>query len=711
MRVLLAFALAAGCIGATAGWAQTPAGSEFQINQDTAYSQENPDVAKAPDGSFVVVWNNDRPIARGLLDPVGIRGRRFDSSGSPLTGDFQVHEDPAYYFGRPRIDGGGGGEFVVTWDATLFGDSDDDPAALFSYPTVQMRRLDSSGSPVGAEFQVSTDLYPSYSEYQTGPDVSVDPSGNFVIVWEHSYSDKGGTTTRIRGRRFGSDGNPLGDPFDIDGPDGDFRSDPSVSHDPATGGFAVVWRRSIPLSQPATNAEGIFGRRFDSSGTAIGGEFLVNNSLGTYPDDPRLSHDSAGNFVVAWEEFEYTPQSGNGPFAQDIFARRFDSGGMDLGPQFQVSQNTDFNYRPDLCHDQCGGFVVAWDNGPFKGIDREILARSFASSGAAVGSEMVINSFTTDRQSSAGISHDLASNFVITWESYDQDGSNEGVFGQRFQNSADLGVGMTDMPDPVSAGANITYDIPVTNAGAICSATTLDTSTPTDTTFVSLTVPVAAGPAGPVAGWSCMTPAPGGTGPISCTHPAFFNGDPGMFQLVVNVNPGTPGGTMINAAATVSGATFDPNLMNNAAAAVTIVAAPQQPNLTISKSVDPMGQVFSGDVLTYTIIVQNIGSGAATGVMVQDTVPAMTSYVGGSCTSMPGSCSFADPVVSFNIGTLNPMQSATLTFQVVVDPAPLPPGQIVNDTYSVSSDQTAPVMGDPVINTLVPAELIEFETQ
>jgi len=174
-----------------------------------------------------------------------------------------------------------------------------------------------------------------------------------------------------------------------------------------------------------------------------------------------------------------------------------------------------------------------------------------------------------------------------------------------------------------------------------------------------------------------------------------------------SVNPGTPGGTIITNTANISGTTFDPNTANNSRSTMTTVG---QPNLTINKTVDPSGQVMSGDVLTYTVTVQNIGTAPANGVVVLDPVPADTTYVGGSCTTPQGSCSLNGANVEFLLGTVNNGSTVVLTFQVVVNPG-LPPGQIANSGYTVDSNETAPVQGPDVINILVPAELIEFEAQ
>jgi uncharacterized repeat protein (TIGR01451 family) len=125
------------------------------------------------------------------------------------------------------------------------------------------------------------------------------------------------------------------------------------------------------------------------------------------------------------------------------------------------------------------------------------------------------------------------------------------------QPDADLTVTKSGSPDPVVPGANLTYQIGVTNAGPeAAAAVLLSDAVPAGTTFVSLTAP---------AGWTCVTPAVGGTGAISCTNPSLAMGTAASFTLVVNVVPGTADGTTITNTATASSSTTDPMPADNSA--------------------------------------------------------------------------------------------------------------------------------------------------
>ena len=131
--------------------------------------------------------------------------------------------------------------------------------------------------------------------------------------------------------------------------------------------------------------------------------------------------------------------------------------------------------------------------------------------------------------------------------------------------SADLAVTITDSPDPVEPGQNITYAVQVTNNGPSTAAgASMTFAIPTNTNFQSITPPP---------GWTCTTPAVGGTGTITCTNPSVANGAFADFGIVVQVNPATVPGTIISATANVTTTTTDSVPSNNSASSTTAVVA------------------------------------------------------------------------------------------------------------------------------------------
>jgi hypothetical protein len=122
----------------------------------------------------------------------------------------------------------------------------------------------------------------------------------------------------------------------------------------------------------------------------------------------------------------------------------------------------------------------------------------------------------------------------------------------------------TDAPDPVCVGANITYTIGFrNNASAAAPNATVSDTIPANTTFVSATLP---------AGWSRGdSVVAGGTGTLMFTNPSVAGGGTASFTVVVKVNAGTTGGTIISNTATASSDVVDNVPGNNSKTATTTV--------------------------------------------------------------------------------------------------------------------------------------------
>jgi hypothetical protein len=61
-----------------------------------------------------------------------------------------------------------------------------------------------------------------------------------------------------------------------------------------------------------------------------------------------------------------------------------------------------------------------------------VFGQRYANTGSPLGPEFRVNSYTTEAQMEPSVSADDAGNFVVVWQSYLQDGSGIGVFGQRY---------------------------------------------------------------------------------------------------------------------------------------------------------------------------------------------------------------------------------------------------------------------------------------
>ncbi|HYI00454.1 InlB B-repeat-containing protein, partial [Hyalangium sp.] len=122
------------------------------------------------------------------------------------------------------------------------------------------------------------------------------------------------------------------------------------------------------------------------------------------------------------------------------------------------------------------------------------------------------------------------------------------------------------------------------------------------------------------------------------------------------------------------------------------------PGLSIAASAP--AQANAGSNLTYTYLATNSGTGAAANVIVNQPLPANTTFIG---VNAPGATCTAPPVgsagtVSCNLGTLNP--TASTTFQMTVRINPGATGTVNNGSYTIRADNVSPLIGPLVVTTI-----------
>jgi len=167
-----------------------------------------------------------------------------------------------------------------------------------------------------------------------------------------------------------------------------------------------------------------------AQGNPQGPEFRVNTFTTNHQVFPSSAALSGVGFVVVWTS------SGQDGSYFGVFGQRYNSGGAPLGPEFRVNTyTTSHQYRPSVAADSSGNFLVVWESLDQDGSDLGVLGQRFLSSGAPAGPEFRVNTYTTGSQHRASAAFDSSGHFVVVWTSDDQDQSSGGVFGQRFLSS------------------------------------------------------------------------------------------------------------------------------------------------------------------------------------------------------------------------------------------------------------------------------------
>ncbi len=382
-------------------WAQSPTGAEFQVNTFTTNAQRGAAVTSNANGDFVVVWHG-KDGSNNFYDVVG---QRFTASGLPQGSEFQINSYTTGDPWKPAVASDANGNFVVVWQDGSVG------TGVFG------QRFNASGFPQGGEFQANTF---TTTNAECDPAAASDPNGNFVVVWRRDF--QGGMSKRIVGQRFSASGLPQGGEFQVGSYTASRQYSPAVASD-ASGSFVVVW---YSYGQDGSGT-GVFGQRFNASGLPQGTEFHVNSYTTGQQWKPAVASDASGNFVVVWHSLD---QDGSG---YGVFGQRFNAAGLPQGSEFQVnSYTTGTQWKPAVGSDGNWSFVVVWHSNGQDGSSDGVFGQRFTASGLPQGSEFQVNSYTTDNQRYSVVASDANGNFVVVWESYGQDGSSSGVFGQRY---------------------------------------------------------------------------------------------------------------------------------------------------------------------------------------------------------------------------------------------------------------------------------------
>ena len=384
-----AFVLVAGRAGA-----QIPAGTEFRANSYTTGTQRIPAVASDANGKFVVVWSSMGQDGDGY----GIFGRRFAWPGTPLSSDFQVNTTTFGHQQNVAVTSDAAGNFVVAW-ADI---------------NIHARRFTALGAPFGADFVVNTYT----TSFRNSPDVAMAPDGRFVVTWSSNLQD--GDAFGIFAQRFDASGAPQGPEFRVNAVTTGGQGRSAVAID-RSGNFVVVWTSSDG------STAGISGQRFNAAGAAQGTQFRVNTHTTGYQGNPDVAMDVDGNFVVAWDDDSAYDGAEFG-----VFARRFDAAGVALGAQFRVNTHTPSRQlQPAVAAAADGSFSIVWQS-PHDGSASGIFGQLYSAAGAPVGGEFQVNTYTTFDQQVPAITATPDGDLVVAWHSIGQDAGSYGIYGQRF---------------------------------------------------------------------------------------------------------------------------------------------------------------------------------------------------------------------------------------------------------------------------------------
>ena len=159
-------------------------------------------------------------------------------------------------------------------------------------------------------------------------------------------------------------------------------------------------------------------------------EFRVNTYTTSYQDRPVVAKAGSGNFVVAWESYRQ-----DGSFS-GVFARSFNSDRGALGPAFRVNSYTSsYQSYPDVAADTAGNFVVVWQSYRQDGSYYGVFGQRYDTTPAALASEFRVNGYTNYDQNRTSVARGPAGKIVVVWQDASRDGDGLSVYGQRYDSA------------------------------------------------------------------------------------------------------------------------------------------------------------------------------------------------------------------------------------------------------------------------------------
>ncbi|MGO8838625.1 MAG: hypothetical protein ACLQAH_06480 [Limisphaerales bacterium] len=238
-------------------------GTNFLINQFTAYNQRTPAIAALKNGGFVVAWVSEQerapaPAFANASDYVtataapvpsmDIYARLYGSDGTALSNEFLVNTD-SNPCASPAVAGAADGSFMVTWCARNM-------ANLSNGLDIYARSFSSAGAG-GAVVPVNSYLYGD----QYLPHISV-IGGDYMIVWTSMGQD--GSREGVFGQIVHEDGSLVGVEFRVNTTTIGSQMQPAVASD-GVSQFLVVWTSFTGI----TYGFDLFAQRYQNAGAAL----------------------------------------------------------------------------------------------------------------------------------------------------------------------------------------------------------------------------------------------------------------------------------------------------------------------------------------------------------------------------------------------------------------------------------------------------------
>ena len=187
----------------------------------------------------------------------------------------------------------------------------------------------------------------------------------------------------------------------------------------SNGDFIVVWES---WHQDGSD-RGIYAQYFNNDGTKIGTEFLVNSSTNFSQCKPAVSFFDDNKYIIVWESWDETE------IGYNLFAKIFDENVNIVNDEFLINTHLDnYQWYSDITTYTDNSFDIVWCSWEQDGSDGGIYLRSFDKEYNPLSEEILVNSSTKYYQWLPKLSKLSNDKKAVIWSSWNLDGSREGVY-------------------------------------------------------------------------------------------------------------------------------------------------------------------------------------------------------------------------------------------------------------------------------------------
>jgi Ca2+-binding RTX toxin-like protein len=309
------------------------------------------------DGKYVMVWTDASQTSPDFNNRA-VRGQIFNADGSKSGSPFIVNQSFELSQTEPSVAVLSNGKFVVTWT-----NEDVDASGA---KQILARLFEANGTPAGDEFLINTQQDAGDQNHSTVIGLS---GGGFAVVWndrEDSNATNNQTATYIR--LYNNAGSALG-PAKVANSNAGDPQNISVT-EMIDGRLLLVWSDEVFTSPPGDGSGASIRARFlDPASGTFSAKFNVNTSTLNDQTDPQVAALKDGQFVVVWTD---RSKAGGDTSFTAVRMQVFDTAGTKVGSEMLVNTETTFEQEnPVVTVLADGRFVVAWQDNSHTGADND----------------------------------------------------------------------------------------------------------------------------------------------------------------------------------------------------------------------------------------------------------------------------------------------------------------------------------------------------